>query len=311
MTQAALKKTFYSNGKLLLIGEYTVIDGSEAFAVPTVYGQYLYIENQNEPVLNWSSYDVDGSLWFQAKITFDAIKQNIKTGNKITDTLINILHIANKLNPSTLYGNNGILAETKLTFSRNWGLGSSSTLVNNIAQWFEIDGYELLKQSFGGSGYDIACAQHNTPIIYRITEGKPEVKAVDLNPDFLDKLYFVYLNKKQNTRSSVAEYRQNAKDIPHLNQRVNAIIERASKTNSFGEFCAMLNEHSALLSKPLQIAPIKDELFPDFTGTVKSLGAWGGDFILAVAEENPLDYFISKGFETVIPYRQMILNHTV
>jgi len=311
MTQTALKKTFYSNGKLFLIGEYTVIDGSKAFAVPTVYGQYLYIENQNDPILNWSSFDFDGSLWFQAQIKFDTIQQNIKTGDKITDTLIDILHIADKLNPSILSGTNGISAETKLTFSRNWGLGSSSTLINNIAQWFEIDAYELLKQSFGGSGYDIACAQHNTPIIYQIKEGNPEVRTVKFNPDFLDKLYFVYLNKKQNTRSSVAAYRENAKDIPLLNEKVNSIIERAASTNSFEVFCRLLDEHSAILSQPLQMQTIKLELFPDFNGTLKSLGAWGGDFILAAAEENPLDYFIAKGFETVIPYNQMILSHTV
>jgi hypothetical protein len=37
------------------------------------------------------------------------------------------------------------------------------------------------------------------------------------------------------------------------------------------------------------------------------LGAWGGDFILATSKENPTDYFKSKGFETVIPFDQMVL----
>ncbi|MCO6148121.1 GYDIA family GHMP kinase [Flavobacterium sp. NRK1] len=302
-----MKKTFYSNGKLFLIGEYTVIDGSEAFALPTIYGQYLYVENTENDFIEWKSYDADKSLWFETKLTTDNIRKEVKTGNKVTDILINILHIADKLNPSILQENNGYSISTLLTFSRNWGLGSSSTLINNIAQWFEIDAYKLLAESFGGSGYDIACAQYNTPIIFQKTEDKPKVRSIEFNPDFLDKLYFVYLNKKQNTRSSVAAYRENAKDIPLLNEQVNTIIEQASITNNFETFCTLLNKHSDLMSKPLQMKTIKEELFPDFNGTLKSLGAWGGDFILAASEENPTQYFRSKGYETVIPYSDMIL----
>jgi mevalonate kinase len=307
MTQAKLKKTFYSNGKLFLIGEYTVIDGSEAFALPTIYGQYLYVENTDNNFIEWKSYDADKSLWFETQLTTNDIRKEVKTGNKVTDTLINILHIADKLNPSILQENNGYSISTVLTFSRNWGLGSSSTLINNIAQWFQIDAYKLLAESFGGSGYDIACAQYNTPIIFQKTEDKPKVRSIEFNPDFLDKLYFVYLNKKQNTRSSVVAYRENIKDIPTLNEQVNAIIEQASTTNNFETFCTLLDKHSDLMSKPLQMKTIKEELFPDFNGTLKSLGAWGGDFILAASEENPTQYFRSKGYETVIPYSDMIL----
>jgi hypothetical protein len=52
---------------------------------------------------------------------------------------------------------------------------------------------------------------------------------------------------------------------------------------------------------------VKEALFPDFKGVLKSLGAWGGDFILAISKENPKDYFASKGYETIIPYSEMIL----
>lgn len=307
MTQTALKKTFYSNGKLLLIGEYTVIDSSQAFALPTVYGQYLEIENYDSNILKWESYDVDGKQWYKASLSYQTIQENRKTGHSVTDTLIEILHYAHKSNPSVLSSGTGYKAINKLTFSRNWGLGSSSTLINNIAQWFGIDAYELLAKSFGGSGYDIACAQHNTPIIYKITEGLPKVHPVNFNPPFLDKLYFVYLNKKQNTRSSVATYRENTKDIQALNEKVNSIINAATATESFEVFCNLLDEHSTLMSGPLHMDTVKESLFPDFNGTVKSLGAWGGDFVLAAANENPESYFKSKGFETVIPYKDMIL----
>ncbi|MHA3789766.1 GYDIA family GHMP kinase [Flavobacterium hauense] len=302
-----MKKIFYSNGKLLLIGEYTVIDGSEAFAVPTVHGQHLEIESYDPHILKWESYDADAKQWYKATLSYQTIHDNRRTGHSVTDTLIYILHQAHKANPSILSAGSGYKAVNKLTFSRNWGLGSSSTLINNIAQWFEIDAYELLAKSFGGSGYDIACAQYDTPVIYQIKEGKPLVTPINFNPAFLDKLYFVYLNKKQNTRSSVATYRENTKDTKTLNEKVNAIIDTATTTEDFGLFCSLLDEHSALMSAPLQMPTIKENLFPDFNGTLKSLGAWGGDFILAAANENPEDYFKLKGFETIIPYKEMIL----
>ena len=49
------------------------------------------------------------------------------------------------------------------------------------------------------------------------------------------------------------------------------------------------------------------EIPSDFDGEIKSLGAWGGDFILATSDENPSTYFKAKGFETILPYSEMIL----
>ena len=58
----------------------------------------------------------------------------------------------------------------------------------------------------------------------------------------------------------------------------------------------------------LETQTIKESLFPDFNGVIKSLGAWGGDFVMAIATENPSDYFILKGYQTIIPYDEMILS---
>jgi hypothetical protein len=40
---------------------------------------------------------------------------------------------------------------------------------------------------------------------------------------------------------------------------------------------------------------------------IKSLGAWGGDFVMCISKENPTEYFREKGFEVVVPYSDMIL----
>ena len=55
------------------------------------------------------------------------------------------------------------------------------------------------------------------------------------------------------------------------------------------------------------IYTVKEALFPDFKGIVKSLGAWGGDFVLVISNDNPKAYFNSKGYEIIIPYSKMIL----
>ena len=174
-----MKKTFYSNGKLFLIGEYTVIDGSKAFALPTVYGQHLHVESLKEKVFEWKSFDADGTLWFDAEIPIEAVINNSISEDKVTNTLIDILHTAHNMNPKAITANiEGFKVTTELTFPRNWGLGSSSTLINNIAQWFNIDAFALLSKSFGGRGSDIACAQHDTPIIYSIKDSVPTVRPV-------------------------------------------------------------------------------------------------------------------------------------
>ena len=61
------------------------------------------------------------------------------------------------------------------------------------------------------------------------------------------------------------------------------------------------------MSEVLELSTIKEAVFEDFNGVLKSLGAWGGDFIMAFSKENPTDYFKQKGFETVIPFEEMIL----
>lgn len=302
-----MPQTFYSNGKLLITGEYLVLDGAKALALPTKSGQDLIVENGSGNEIQWKSLDDDGSTWFEDAISFSDIIEKKAFGNQpIKNTLVEILHEAFKLNPGFI-GSEGYSITTALTFPKLWGLGTSSTLINNIAQWLKIDAFELLGNSFGGSGYDIACAQNDTPIVYALENGNPIVTPVRFNPGFSDRLYFVYLNKKQSSKSAIASYKRNRKDLEALIPMINAITESILKTDDFDFFCSQLEKHENLLGGVLQMPTVKKNLFADFRGTVKSLGAWGGDFILAAAEADPTAYFSAKGFETVIPFSQMIL----
>ena len=183
------KSTFYSNGKLLITGEYVVLDGAKSLALPTKFGQNLYIEEvESNHLIHWTSYDHDGSIWFEETIPFSSIIENkIQEGTKnIKSTLIEILHEAYKLNSNFITQSKGYKVSTELTFPKFWGLGTSSTLINNISQWLSIDAYVLLKNSFGGSGYDLACAQNNSAILYEdksisISNSTPISKRKNLN----------------------------------------------------------------------------------------------------------------------------------
>ena len=304
-----MKKKFYSNGKLLITGEYLVLDGAKAFALPTKKGQNLIIEDGNNNEIIWKSYDADGSIWFEDTLLFASISSGITDENEsVKATLITILHEAYKLNPDFISNSNGYNITTELGFPKSWGLGTSSTLINNIAQWLQIDAFTLLKNSFGGSGYDIACAQNDNPIVYHLDQGVPSIEQVTFNPPFINHLYFVYLNKKQSSKNAIAAYEVNKKNsLAKTISNNNALTAQVLEANTIQSFATALQKHEIAMSILLETATIKESLFPDFDGIIKSLGAWGGDFVMAVSEQNRTTYFKAKGYYIVIPYDEMIL----
>ena len=128
---------FYGHGKILLTGEYFIIDGAKSLALPTSLGQSLSISYSPsfDPLLTWKSYDHDGKLWVDTKFEFwrfDILKPN-PTPEDIY--LQKLLREARKLNSHFLRDEEDVLVEARLEFPVKWGLGSSSTLIYNIAQW--------------------------------------------------------------------------------------------------------------------------------------------------------------------------------
>jgi mevalonate kinase len=303
-----MKKTFYSNGKLLITGEYLVLDGAKSLALPTKFGQYLKVSSGDLGQIYWTSFDFDNSIWFEEIISFNEII-NFKTSpvSSKRGTLIKILHEAYLLNSGFLDSSLGYSISTVLTFPKLWGLGTSSTLINNIAQWLQIDAFKLLNNSFGGSGYDIACAQNDTPVLYELENGLPIIEKVNFNPKFRDSIYFVYLNKKQSSKTAIENYYKNQKNLDVDFSIINEITTSVLNSNSLEKFCNLLDKHERVMSKILELPTVKESLFPDFEGSVKSLGAWGGDFVMSVSKENPTSYFENIGYKTIISYKDMIL----
>ena len=303
---------FYSHGKLLLTGEYVVLDGALALAVPSKYGQSLAIENEKSGMLKWTSLDENNAPWFSTVFT---IHDNELTSEKaacseLSQRLLQILNAAKQLNPEFLTGDNGYQVSTSLEFPKNWGLGTSSTLITNIAQWAKIDPYALLDLTFGGSGYDIACARATKSLTYQLEDTQNNVQrhisTVDFTPPFSDNLYFVFLNQKQNSRDGIKRYRQHATNVSVEIETINTITQRMIDCPSLSSFQQLINDHEQIISTLIKETPIKKRLFNDFNGSIKSLGAWGGDFILVASKENPSSYFKTKGYNTILSYTEMV-----
>ncbi len=297
--------TYYSNGKLLLTGEYLVLDGALGLGVPTKKGQNLVVQPIEGSKIYWKSIADNGEIWFNE--TFDLPLKPNQYKNSIAQTLVKVLTEAQLLNADFLKENSGYNITTNLNFARDWGLGSSSTLLNNIANWANVDAFQLLQKTMGGSGYDIACAQYDKPILYQLHNQKPQITPVDFNPVFKEQLYFVHLDKKQRSAKEITRYQNIKRGIPEAVKTVSEITDLLTKTTTIEDFSILIREHERLLSSVLKTPTVQETRFKDYFGQTKSLGAWGGDFILATGNDDTPKYFKQKGFNTVLLYAEMIL----
>ena len=308
-------QSFFSHGKLLVTGEYVVLDGALSLAIPTKYGQRMEVEfseSDTDNTLTWYSIDSDGETWYREEFLIEhndtQRSQSVRLNptelcnlNAVSDSLVKILNQACKGN-SWFLGGGSYTVRTYLDFPNNWGLGSSSTLICNIAKWAEVDAFELSEASFGGSGYDIAVGMLGGDILYR----SPEMwEGYVYNPPFRDQLYFIHLNQKQNSREGIATYRSKSLHKETIEQ-VSSITESIINCYDFDAFQRLITEHEAAIASLVEMPTVKERLFSGYAFAIKSLGAWGGDFILACGDENTPQYFKDKGFETVVSYDELV-----
>jgi mevalonate kinase len=294
---------FYAHGKLMLTGEYAVLDGAKALAFPTRFGQSLEVSNaKNSPhQITWQSFDFQGNVWMNAHLPSNdyALKEYVR--------LQEILRAVEALNSDVFFEQNFAFT-TILEFPQKWGLGSSSTLISLLAQWASIDPFELLDKTFGGSGYDIACASSDGPIVYQNFSKEKLVKRVELSMAWTRGAFFIYLNQKKNSREAIKHYKS-LSNTQSIVTKVNQLTDALVQTTGISEAMHIIEEHENLMSATLDLENIQKSSFVDFKGVCKSLGAWGGDFMLALTaydEEYVRDYFESKGFNTIFTYDKLL-----
>ena len=300
---------YKANGKFLLTGEYLVLKGALALALPLKLGQSLEVQTleTDENRLLWKASQPEGH-WFSVLLSKTDIQVIDSDDDAKASKLAELLKAVKSLNGNAFNGND-LQFETHLDFNPEWGLGSSSTLIANLAQWANVNPYALLKLTFGGSGYDIACASARRPIFYQIVNGKPVTQAVDFNPTFADKLFFVYQGKKQSSAKEVGKFQNRVVQIDMQDDMdaVSEISRSLVSCTDFNAFCTFLQIHEDIIAHCIGREPLKTH-FPDFQGTIKSLGAWGGDFFLAATEWNESqvrDYFGQKGLDVVFNFADL------
>ena len=301
---------FKSNGKILLTSEYVVLDGVDCIALPTKFGQTLSVIENNSKCINWTSYDYNNNIWFKDKYTISSENkiEYSSEKNNISETLLNVFNSIIKLNSTKVNNSVGYDFVSKLSFSKDWGLGTSSTLINNLANWAKVDSYELLKLTFGGSGYDIACAGAENPIHFNNYNNKISISNSKFDPIYKENIFFIYLGNKQNSRDGIKDYKSKKNKLTQdIIEQFKSINEKIVITDSLKEFEQCLTMHELLISKLIDIEPIKNRLFKDYDkGIVKSLGAWGGDFVLVTGTKNAMSYFLNKGYKTIFEYSKLI-----
>lgn len=304
---------FRGNGKFLITGEYLVLLGAEALAMPLRLGQSMTVEKlpTNNDIIHWDAFTPKG-LWFSTMLNKHDFTVRASDDLDAAKKLSEIFQVIKSLNPFILNEKCDYSFTTRLDFDRQWGLGSSSTLVSNLAQWADVNPYDVLKETFGGSGYDVACATCSQPIIYKLENDVPKVRKVDFNPTFAENLYFVYLDKKQISSREVNVFKEKTKTYNFENEisEVSEITCKILTVNTLKEFQDIIGAHEGIISKCIGKTPLKT-FFNDFDGAVKSLGAWGGDFFLAASEmpfERVSEYFQTKGLKIVFKFNELKIN---
>ncbi len=298
---------FRAHGKLLITGEYLVLEGARALAVPLKLGQSLQARPLDDNVLVWEARSPEG-LWFRASFQLPTLKLLSATNDLLANKLREILNEAFLETKKTV--DKGVQVVTTLDFHPEFGFGSSATLISLLSQWLDLDAHGLHHALFGGSGYDIACASATGPILYSLQNGQPQEIPVHFYPEFHQQLYFVYLGQKQRSSVEVARFKKNAGFGAADIHRVSELTTQVLGARNLHEMEYALKAHEEMMSRILQRPTIQSERFRNHAGVVKSLGAWGGDFVLVTTHEEEVIFkkqMQALGFQIVYPFEELVL----
>lgn len=302
-------KVLKARGKLLISAEYMVLHGSLALALPLKKGQSMeLIGSDKSRLFSWKAFREEG-LWFSAVYdshTLDVVKTD---DQEKAEHLRKLLGVCMEMNPLFWKELREWDVETRLDFSPDWGLGSSSSLTALLAQWAAIDPLDLHFRISRGSGYDVACAITGRSIVYSLSDKGPGYKAVSFKPPFASRLYFVWLEAKQPTASHLAKVADRVtpykEDIDHFTRLTQSMLE----AGELSDFQNLMEEHEARLSAITRQQRVSETHFPGLQGSVKSLGAWGGDFVMIASEQEPaalFNYLDKLGLTTRFRYNDLV-----
>ncbi|HET8574157.1 MAG TPA: GYDIA family GHMP kinase [Edaphocola sp.] len=293
--------TYNASGKLLLFGEYLVLRGARCLAIPLALGQTLRLYPIQEQGIVWRCFERE-ELWLE--VVFSESLEVLQTSDIVMAARIQeLLKLVNRYNPDIPLSK--WYFKFDLNFDRQFGLGTSSTLISLLSQWSGVDPYLLSMRSFGGSAYDVAAATAEKPFLYSL--GRRYIKDVVLPQDITDHLLFIYMGQKRDSAAAVEAFDQIPTNYFQL-EKMDNIVQFATQCRQIGEWGEMMLESEQLLSDILGEQCVQDKYFKDYPYEIKSLGAWGGDFVMATCRDinEAKAYFEQKQYKTVFTYNELI-----
>jgi len=298
-----------ANAKLLLSGEYLVLAGAEALAIPLKFGQELTVSEGDTEEITWVSIGPSG-IWFSA--SYSAVGEVfVATDQKSARFVSNLIAATNAIIPNFFQRFLGKTITIVADFDLSWGLGSSSSLIALFAQLASIDPLALHWKVSRGSGYDVVAAMSNTPIFYKLIDGTATYSSVKLSSAFQESVYFAYLGKKEDSAAGVERFLSSTNQLgTSVIDEITSITRKMATADCASQLCRLMDRHEDVLAEVLGVAPLKQLRFSDFEGSVKSLGAWGGDiamFCSSVPSNQVYSYIAAKGLTPVFGFNDISL----
>ncbi len=193
---------------------------------------------------------------------------------------------AQSLNNEFLSTHSGYSININANYPLKFGFGSSSTLISLIARWAKVNEYALFKRVSNGSGFDIACATQDSPIFYQLVNETPVITKAKIGNGIKRHCIFAYLGNKQNSKEEVERYKKYEKPSQNIIDRISKLTKVMCEASNAIKLIESIIEHEEILSSIINKPVLNDhERFYNFNGSIKSLGAWGGDFAMFVAAE--------------------------
>lgn len=295
----------FSPGKLMLTSEYVAVDGALVLAIPTKLGQEFFFteEKDEKSLIYWDAYHQD-QLWLKTIINYQNWEILETNNQKASEFILKVLKNVQDLSKTKFRSNISYLLKTILQFPPDFGLGSSSTLMSNLGEWAGIDPFILNEISLGGSGYDVAVAKEKSAVLY--TRFPERVyKKVNFDPTFKDELIFIHLNQKQDTREGISHYKSKTTSTELINE-YSELTKMIVNSENLEEFSQLMTIHEQKLSNFLGVPTVKEKYFQNCPSFVKSLGAWGGDFVLTSKFGDYEAYFKNLGFDKIFSWQDLI-----
>lgn len=130
--------------------------------------------------------------------------------------------------------------------------------MTNLAEWAQINPFQLNSVSLGGSGYDVAVAHSKSAVLF---QNQPEIhfQKVNFNPKFKNELIFIHLNQKQNSREGIQLYRSKEKNAA-LIEELTLLTKQIFEAEKLEEFSDLMTLHEKKLSLFLGIETVKENI---------------------------------------------------